>query len=180
MKATAIGGKLNPITKCTITIPSGPTITLKALPEIDDQKEANYEQEEGIGRTQPYLTYKNSGFRKISMTLHFAVTDESDVDTIWGYIRALQSTVYPNGGGSSGAPYEPPAICKLQCGKIFKDVNGDYVCAVCTSVGVKYPTEPAWDEETYLPWKVDVSTSWQIVYSPNDLPGADKILALGN
>ena len=177
MKATVIGGKLNPITNCMISISNGPTIMMQALPEIDDQKEASYEADEGIGRTQPYMTYKNSGFRKIGLSLHFYITDDSDVDMIWGYIRALQSTVYPT---DSPAPYAPPNICKLQCGKIFKDVNGDYVCAVCTSVGVKYPTEPAWDEETYLPYKIDVTTSWQVVYTPNDLPGAEKILALGS
>ena len=177
MKATAIGGKLNPL-KCSITIPGATTITLKALPDIDDSKDASYEEESAIGRTQPFITYKNSGFRKIGLGLHFFITDDSEVAEIWGYIRALQSVVYP-GPEKNGAPYTPPAICSLMCGDIFKDTNGgNSVCAVCTNVGLKYDTSIAWDEKTYLPWKMDVNTSWHVVYLNSDLPGSDMILKL--
>ena len=179
MKATFPGGMINTLNDCSIYVPEFGNIEFQSLPEIDDSKEANYEGSEVIGRTQPFITYKNSGFRKIGLGIHFYITDESDVSTIWGYIRALQSVVYP-GPGNSDVPYTPPAICQLSCGKIFNDINGNnYVCAVCTSVGVKYPTEPAWDEDTYLPYKVDVTTQWYVVYTPDDLPGSDMILELG-
>jgi hypothetical protein len=183
MKASLPGGHLRPLDNCTITIGVGAssfaieskTIVLRALPDIDDTKEANYENDEGIGRTQPFLTYKNSGFRKIGLTLHFFVTDESDVAEIWENIRALQSTVYP----LEGDPYTPPKICQIKCGNIFFDAANDGICAVCTSVGVKYDTSVAWDENTYLPYKVDVTTSWYVVYKNSDLPGANSILSLG-
>ena len=175
MKATAPGGKLNPIPNCTITI-GGTVIQLKALPEIDDNKQANYDNEDGIGRTQPFLTYRSSGFRTIGLNLHFYVTASEDIDEIWGYIRALQSTVYPN----PGDPYSPPSICQIQCGDIFQDVNGDHICAVCTSCGVKYGTETAWYKGSYLPCKVDINTSWYVTYANSQLPGADQILALGS
>ena len=187
MKATVSGGRLAEL-DCSISIPYGPTIKLKALPDIDDQKEANYESDPGIGRTQPFMTYTNSGFRKISLGLHFFVTDDKDVAEIWSYIRALQSLVYPGppSYGMHGMPYVPPAICSIHCGMIFDDTgsgkNGpsgkNNVCAVCTSVGVKYGTEVVFDEKTYLPWKVDVNTSWNVVYKNSDLPGSDMILNL--
>ena len=177
MKATQGGGKLVPL-DCTIFVPPNTDITLKALPDIDDTKQANYEADEGIGRTQPFMTYKNSGFRQINIGLHFFVTDQEEIQEIWGYIRALQSIVYPQ-PGQNGAPYAPPPICSIHCGDIFKDTNGGDICAVCTSVGVKYDTTVAWDEDTYLPWKVDVTTAWQVVYANSELPGADQILQLG-
>jgi hypothetical protein len=180
MKATLPGGRVNTLPDCSIDIPDyefGPVL-FQSLPEIEDTKESNYEASDVIGRTQPFVTYRNSGFRKINMTMHYYVTDQNDISMIWSFIRALQSVVYP-GPGDQSVPYTPPAICQLSCGNIFNDINDrNYICAVCTNVGVRYPVDYVWDETTYLPYRVDITTSWYAVYSPDELPGSDMILDL--
>lgn len=173
-RATLPNGVLADLENCEILVGTS-LIPLRILPDISDQKSANYSDESIIGRAFPVKTYSHSENRSISMELHFIALEKNDIFLNLGYLRIIQSAVYPR-DGQGGSPYRPPPICKLRCGLLLGD-NG--VCAILKSYSVKYPTDQVWDESTYLPYKFDVSTTWEVVYSSSDLPGAEKIAFSG-
>lgn len=183
MKATN-DGSLAPIPSCTINIPSAGTIELNNLPDISDSKSAVYNNEAIIGRSFPLYTYSHSGDRSISIQLHFFVVDKNDAQKNLGYLRWLQSAVYPRDGGQNGAPFTPPPICQIKCGSLLagnpqSGSSSQPLCCVLQSYSVKFPTEVAWHEETFCPFRFDVDTSWLVVYTSNDLPFQDRIVSSG-
>lgn len=177
MKAT-LDRKLKELSKCTIYIPTYRTITPNILPDISDQKSAAYNDEPIIGRSQPLKTYSHSENRTISMTLHFIAASKDDIKKNYEDLRGIQSAVYPRDdtGGVYNAPFVPPPVCRIKCGKILGDSE---ICCVLKSYSVKFPTDVPWDEEDYIPWKFDVDTTWDVVYKNSDLPGAERIVGTG-
>ena len=124
------------------------------------------------------------------MQLHFYITEPGDAVRNLGYLRLIESAVYPR-EGITGAPYRPPVICKLRCGDLLstKAEDDQGVCAILTSYSVKFPTEVAWENTEnpfvdlkggqYCPYKFDVDTSWIVVYTNPELPFADRIVQTG-
>lgn len=177
--ATIIGGSLVPIKDCYVVIPreSGEfTLNFKVLPDISDQKTATYNDETVIGRSSPIKTYAQSDSRSISMQIHMVVSSPDDVDYNLSAMRAIQSAVYPR-KGHNGAPFVPPPICRIKCGRLLAE--GEELCVILKSYGVKFPTEIAWDESTYLPYKFDIDTTWDVVYKSAELPGQERIFTSG-
>jgi hypothetical protein len=174
MKSTT-KGKLNEIYQCYINIGSE-TITLNNLPDISDTKSAVYNQEGIIGRSFPLYTYSHSADRTINMQLHFFVVEKGDAARNLSDLKKLQSAVYPRDGAGSGTPYQPPVICKIFCNKLLAD---EALCAVLQSYSVKFPTEVAWDEETFCPFRFDVDTNWLVVYTSSNLPDNTRIIQSG-
>lgn len=180
-KATT-NGVLNPIPDCKITIPNSGrdfVITLNNLPDISDSKGAAYNAEGIIGRSSPLQTYSHSEERTIGMTLHFFIVKPGDGIKNLQYLRAIQSAVYPRDGsinGGNAVPYLPPPICKIKCGNILGD---EELCVILKSYNVKFPTEVAWDYETYCPFRFDVETNWVVTYTTVDLPFQDRIFQSG-
>lgn len=180
MKATN-NGSLRKIPDCTIKIPGGNTsvagsdliIELNNLPDISDGKSAVYNGESIIGRSFPLYTYSHSAERTISMQLHFFIVDPNDGVKNLNYLRAIQSAVYPRNGKQSQTPYQPPPVCKIKCGSLL---DNDELCCILQSYSVKFPTEVAWDEATYCPYRFDVDTSWLVVYNTTSLPFQEDIL----
>jgi hypothetical protein len=170
------GGLVN-IPNCTISVPGAKTIYLNALPDISDTKQATYNDEPIIGRSFPLKTYSHSDNRAISMTLHFYLIEPADVDARLSDMRAIESAVYPRVDGI-GAPFIPPPVCQIQCGRLLGD---NPVCAVLKNYSVRYPTDVVWVEysDTYLPVKWDVETQWDVIYRSDQLPGQDKIFRSG-
>jgi hypothetical protein len=175
MKAT-IGGKLSEIPDCLIKIPGAGDIKLNNLPEITDGKNAVYNNEAIIGRSFPLYTYSHSGDRTIGMQLHFFIVNPGDGTRNLSYLRKLQSAVYPRDGSNSGTPYQPPPICQIKCGQLLGSQD---LCVVLQSYSVKFPTEVAWDEASYCPFRFDVDTTWLTVYTTADLPFQDRIVSSG-
>ncbi len=175
MKATAKFGQLQYIPDCSVTI-AGEEILFRILPEISDSKGANYADEPIPGRSFPVKTYSHSENRAISMELHFIALKKSDIQENLDYLRLIQSAVYPR-DGSGGSPYKPPPVCQIKCGKILGD---DGVCVVLKNYSVKFDPNMVWDLETLLPYKFDISTSWEVVYSSNNLPGQEMIMESGS
>jgi hypothetical protein len=192
-KATAENGSLTQIDKCFIVVPSKNgevTIQLKSLPDITDTKSANYNFEPVMGRSSPFVTYSHSEQRTISMTLHLFVTNSEDISTNLTYLRAIQSAVYPR--SSDVYPVIPPPVCRIKCSELLAqkpagdELNGmssasqsshsEPLCVILRSYSVKFPTEVSWDENTYLPWKIDIDTTWDVVYKNSKLPGQERIL----
>ena len=165
--------------KCKISIYAGAEavdIVMQSIPELSDQKGAQYSDESAIGRSAPYKTYQNSENRSISWTSHFIVTKQSDIQKYIGYIRTVQAAVYPYDGANNntgGAPYAPPPLCKIQCGSLL---SKEPLNAVLKSYDIKYDTSVPWDEETFLPYKFDLSLTFDIIYNQSSLPNADLIL----
>jgi len=177
--ATIPGGSLKPIEECYVIVPfNGGDFTIKFnnLPDITDAKSASYNDETVIGRASPLKTYSQSDNRTISMQIHMIVSKPDDIQYNLASLRALQSATYPR-DGSDGAPFVPPPICRIKCGKLLS--NEGELCVILKSYSVKFPTEVAWDENTFVPFKFDIDTNWDVVYKSADLPGQDRIFFLG-
>lgn len=177
--ATSIGGPLVPINKCYIVIPIGNKsfkLTLDNLPEITDQKSVSYNDEIVIGRSSPLKTYSQSDNRTISFQIHMIVSKPSDVEYNLQALRAIQSATYPR-DGKNGAPFVPPPICRIKCGNLL--ARREDLCVILKNYSVKFPTEVAWDENEFTPFKFDIDTSWDVVYKSAELPGQEKIFSLG-
>lgn len=177
MKATTPIGDLQKLNNAYLVIPGlKNAIVFNNLPEIGDSKSANYNTEGIIGRASPIHTYSHSDTRQISLQLHFYVLKDDDVTTNLQYVRAIQSCVYPR-QGKNGAPFGPPPICRLRFGNLLAD-NQD-LCVVLQQYSVRYPTEVAFDESTYCPYKIDMDTTWWVVYTSSDLPFQTRIISSG-
>jgi hypothetical protein len=177
MKATE-NGKLKQIRNCWVSIPGTiGTIYMHALPDISDSKGAVYNEETAIGRSTPIKAYSHSEARQINMTLHFYASDEFEAYDNFTYLAAIASAVYP----SKGNPYAPPPVCKIKCGRLLAPgVAGDGIlCVILKNYSIKIPTDVAWIGEELLPTKIDIDTSWEVVYSSDNLPGHERILDEG-
>jgi hypothetical protein len=178
MKST-INGSLREIPDCQIVVPEAGAfggdgiIKLNNLPDISDNKSAVYNGEAIIGRSFPLYTYSHSGERNISMQVHFFIINPGDGARNLYYLRMLQSAVYPRSGDSVGTPYLPPPICRIKCGPLL---DNDELCVILQSYSVKFPTEVAWEESTYCPFRFDVDLSWQVVYPSDSLPFQEDII----
>jgi len=91
-------------------------------------------------------------------------------------LRFLQSLTYPRTSTSS-LPFIPPAIAKIKCGSLL---GNDPLCVVLTNYSVKFPTDVPWSETSYVPYKFEVDLSFVVVYDSGNLPGAERIITLGN
>lgn len=183
MKATT-SGNLNRINDCKITIPGTGQdggigeIIMRSLPEISDGKQASYNSENIMGRSFPLYTYSHSGDRSIGLQIHFFIINDSDAGQNIRDLRKIQSAVYPR-PGTGGAPYMPPPVCTIQCGKLLGEQP---LCVVLQSYSVKFPTEVAWyegEDGTFCPFRFDVDTSWIVVYTSSDLPYQSRIVSSG-
>lgn len=174
-KATLPGGPLIEIADCYVNIPGFGKIVFNNLPDISDSKGADYNDETVIGRASPLKTYAQSQNRTISMQIHMIVSQPSDTQYNLQALRAIQSAAYPR-VGASGAPFIPPPICRIKCGNLLAD---EELCVVLKQYSVKFPTEVAWDENDFTPFKFDIDTSWDVVYKSSDLPNQQRILQLG-
>jgi len=175
-KATQQSGMLIPIEDCYIEVVGQRKITMNNLPDISDTKKASYVDESTIGRSMPFKNYSNSDNRAISWTCHFIVQEIDDINRIIEDIRLLESCTYPKSESTGGAPYAPPPICHLKCGRLL---SNDYVCAVLESYSIKFDTSLPWSSQSYLPYKVDMDLQFQVVYNQSDLPGSERIMRLG-
>lgn len=177
--ATITGGSLVPIENCYIIIPLERDefkVIMSVLPEITDTKSASYNDEVVIGRSSPLKTYSQSDNRAITMTLHMVVSEPDDIEYNLRALRFIQSAVYPR-EGANGAPFIPPPVCRIKCGKLLSE--NEELCVILKNYSVKFPTEVAWDEDTFTPFKFDIETSWDVVYKSADLPGQERIFAFG-
>lgn len=147
---------------------------MRSLPDISDSKTAVYNSEAIMGRSFPMYTYSHSADRNISIQLHYFVTEPGDAVENLQDLRWLQSAVYPR--ESKDAPYLPPPVCQLKCGSLLAT---EAICVVLQSYSVKFPTEVAWDEDTFCPFRFDVDTSWLVVYTSSDLPYQSRIIKSG-
>jgi hypothetical protein len=161
MKATD-GGKLTKITNCYI-MALGATLEMQGLPEITDSKSATYSAENIIGRSTPLESYSHSDARTISWEIPFYVTQDSDITDNLASILLIQSLVYPSGDANGS----PPPTAQIQCGKLLGDKP---LCVFLKNYSIRYGSDVAWDEETMLPYKCIMSTTWEVVYSCSNLP----------
>lgn len=175
MKSTNLDATLIKIENCYITV-GNKTIKMNILPDIQDGKGANYSDESAIGRSNPYKTFSYSENRAIGWTCHFLVTDKGSLETILDNLRTLESAVYPSDGALAGVPYQPPPVCKLRCGQLLGSAE---LCAVMKNYSVKFDTSVPWDEQSYLPYKLDVDLQFDVVYNQRSLPNSEKILRDG-
>jgi len=167
MKATIPGGNLVELDDCYISV-DGVAVIMDILPDISDSKSANYANENAIGRTAPFVVFSNGELRTISWTCHFIVKKDGDIEKYMGYIRALQSAVYPQ----NEIGYPPP-ICRLYCGNLL---STNELCAVLKSYTIKFDTTVPWDEDSKIPYKLDIDLQFDVVYNQTELPVSNNIL----
>jgi hypothetical protein len=187
MKATNGVGKLEKIKDCYLQSSQEANGKLYAsdepmkmyfdnIPDISDKKSAKYNDETGIGRTAPIKAYANSENRNISVECHFFVQEKSgsrSAKAILTTLRWLEAHVYPR---DDPAPYAPPPIMQIKCKKILSELP---LCVVLLDYNVKFDSSVPWDEETGIPYKVDVSLNFEAVYNSSDLPYAKDITING-
>lgn len=177
MKATLANGTLVDLVDCYIKIPElNTTITMNALPSISDSKGASYTDEVGMGRSMPFKNYQSSENRSISWVAHFMVCQDGDQQKILNYLRAFEACTYAMTSSAGGAPYSPPPVCKIRCGELLSDFE---VCCVLKNYSVSFDENVPWDEETFIPYKMDISLQFDTVYNQADLPGAERIMTDG-
>lgn len=170
MNATDESGHLTLIPDCYLQIGSF-TYNFNNLPEIGESKSASYNDESVIGRSTPIKTYANSDNRSFSLSFSLVVQDKSDFKRNLRVVRYVQGAVYPRLG--AGAPYFPPIVCKLKCGKLL---SNEPICCVMKDYNIKYPTDVPWDRETLCPYKMEISINFDQVFASNRLPNYDTIL----
>lgn len=64
------------------------------IENMEDSFNAEYEQENGFGRVEKTITYKNTS-REMGMDFHIVSTNEQDHDEMWLKINKLVTLVYP-------------------------------------------------------------------------------------
>lgn len=170
MNATGKSGHLNNIPKCYIQIGNF-TLEMNNLPDLGDSKNATFESQNIPGRSSPMVTYSHSEARNIPVTITLVVQDKSDCKKNIAILRKIQSTVYPRRGPA--APYFPPALCKIKCGSLLSD---NPICVIMKDYNIKFPQDVPWDEETLCPYKMDISMSFEQVFSSNALPNNEMIM----
>jgi hypothetical protein len=173
-RGTENSGRLAVLKNCKIITPCG-TICLRILPDISDSKSAHYAPENAIGRSNPLITYAYSEPRMITTELHFMTTTTEDINDNWRAIRIIQSLVYPGTATvGGGAPFTPPPVVKFICGGLLDGsigtVGTNGLCLILKSYNIRYPTNVAWDEQTYLPYQFSISCNWEVVYACKNLP----------
>jgi hypothetical protein len=153
-------------------------VVMDNLPDISDTKSANYSDETIIGRSNPVKTFSQSDNRSISMQIHFIVSKPSDVNINLQKLRAIQSALYPREGDEGASPFIPPPVCKMKCGNLLSTQE---ICVILKQYSVKFPTDVAWDANSgnFTPYKFDVDTTWDVVYSSSSLPGQRNIFLAG-
>ena len=167
MQSTLPNGDLRSIEECVLNIPNvDELIVLNNLPDISDSKSANYNNEPIMGRSYPLYTYHFSGDRNISIKFHFYITKKGDGLKNLQTLRNIQSAVYPRKSQDDGAPFRPPVICTFKCKSLLAK---EPLCMVLRDYSVTFPTDVAWEEETYCPYKFDLDTNWLVVYTSPDL-----------
>jgi hypothetical protein len=176
MRATDQFGQLVDINNCHVEVPGFDPIVFNIMPDITDSKGASYNDEVIMGRSFPVKTYSHSENRTITIDMHFIALSSSDIEQNMNSLRILQSATYPRDGDGT-APYLPPPICSLTCGRLL---GNDPLCAILKTYSVKFPTDVPLDPDTLLPYKFDVSTTWEAVYSSRNLPGQSKIAQDGD
>lgn len=174
MKSTKPSGELIDIEDCYIATPFG-TVTMRVLPDIANAKSATYADEPVIGRSTPIKTYSHSDNRSVTWKAHFVACKDGDLEQNLANLRALEACCYPRDGGGN-APYTPPPVCRIRCGRLLADTE---LCAVMKSCNWSVPTDAVWDDESYLPYRFEVDMAFDIVYDSGNLPGAEKIFRSG-
>lgn len=182
MKATNSTGNLNFLTdlqgsrECYIRAKIGDQtkeVVMYILPDISDSKQASYADETGIGRSAPLKIFSHSETRTISWTAHFHSATKKMSGQNMENLRIIEALVYPDDARTLAGP---PPIARIKCGNLLGVTE---LCAVLKSYTVKFPTDVAWDPDTFLPIKFDVDMSFEVVYETISLPGATKILNFG-
>lgn len=182
MKSTNPNGTLTEILDCYLIVPNyqkdNGKIIMNNLPDISDTKQASYNEEPIMGRSSPLHTFSSSGSRQLSITFHFFITSKKGKGSASQNIdelRAIQSCLYTR-PGIGNIVFLPPVICKFKCGRILGD---EELCLILTNYSISLPTEVPWDVETLCPYKFDLSTSWTVVYTSEQLPYANRIITSG-
>ena len=190
MRATNKDGKLIPLKDCYLQSDlaangalyggnSAVQMFFDNIPDISDKKSAKYNDETGIGRTAPIKAYANSDNRAITAECHFYVQESTDgmnnqsAQAIVRTLRWLEAHVYPR---KASAPYAPPPIMQIKCMQNLSDMP---MCVILLDYNVKFDSQVPWDEETGIPYKVDVSLSFEVVYNSGNLPFAEDIVVHG-
>ena len=179
--ATNPNGQLNEIPDCYIRV-QNEYIKMYSLPDISDTKDAGYAEENGMGRTMPFKTFNSGGTRKIGWDIKMISYDAESISRNLGYLRLLESCVYPREDPANIIPYIPPVVMSIRCGSLLANVTEE-LNVILLSYNTSFPSDQIWfsdyDTGLYMPAKLDVKLSFEVVYDSRYLPGAERIVQLG-
>lgn len=163
------GGNLTNIPTCIFTVPGAGSFQLKVVPTISDSKSANYASQTIYGRSNPVRSYSESGPRTITIGWSVFNTDE-DIENNIKLIRAIQASVHPK------YQYDPPPICKLQCGKLL---SSGVVDVLVTNYKFNYSNDCVYNDDL-IPFQIDIDLDLEVAYSQANLPGFNDVYPSGN
>ena len=179
VKATDSIGKLNKLQDCYIRSDAF-MIYMNNLPDISDNKDASYSEENGMGRSYPFKTFNAGGSRKISWKMRMISYNNESIRENINNLRLLESCVYPRPDPANVIPYIPPRILSIKCGSLIADTE---VTVILTNYSVSFPSDQVWfttsEVGKYLPAKIEVDLNFELVYDSRYLPGAGRIIQLG-
>jgi hypothetical protein len=177
------GYLLAPIQDCYIRVGTY-YILMYTLPDIQDSHTSSFAEENGIGRSMPIKIFGQGGNREITWKATFVADSEYATARNLYYLRLLQACTYPREDNTMGFPYTPPPLVYLRCGRLLSDKGSPVnpsgeLCTVLKSCSVAWPKDVPWQDVSLIPYKFDVSLSFDVVYSTVDMPGSERIFQWG-
>lgn len=114
---------------------------------ITDGRDANWNEQTSIGRSEPYQIYSGGSAITYGFSVAFVAQTDPREDVI-NPCRWLQALQYPNYQGK----FAPPPLCNMFVGNFFK------ARGIMKSVGVTWGGE-TWTDE-FLPMSAEVSITF--------------------
>jgi hypothetical protein len=151
-------------------------IFMNNLPDITDTHDAQFGDQNGIGRSMPLKTFGQGGPRVINWTVNFIAETEEEAERNLTKFRALAACTYPRKITRNDMPYMPPPMVYIKCGKLLAN---EELCAVVKSYNVKWPKDVPWTEKYYIPYRFEVAVTLEVVYVAGNMPGAERIFTRG-
>lgn len=132
------------------------TIHFQLFPRsVSDGKQANWNDQEIIGRSHPIKGYSSSGSRTLSFSLEFfAALHQSDaIRDVQGECDKLQSLQYPE----YGALIFPPS-------RVYAKVGSLSIYGICSQCDIEYPDNGPWEVTgSYKPMYATASLTFEEV-----------------
>ncbi len=150
--------------------PGGGAWPIFALPDIDEDKDAQFADAEVLGRSSPIPSYKSSGYKQLNVTFHLHSTSKLMAEYNVRFIRAMRSFVYPQYENT----YLPPYVGKFKCGPLWRGRGGGGMNFLLSNYSFGASSENVWPD--LIPVTIAFRCSMKIVYPYSQLPGAADVV----
>ena len=116
--------------------------------EFSDTITPEWNSETYLGRSEAVHTYKSAA-REISMTFQMFANTQSELDSMYGKVRRLQSLAYPEYEADKylyGKIRMKPPIAQIRLGEVFGN-NAGNLPGIFKSIGITWPETTVWEHK---------------------------------